>query len=55
MGKPDDPEHYVAMPAGDLLIYLSQEIWDSVKSVPSELLVAIAGFGRFWVYLEAAE
>jgi len=30
---------------------VSREIWDSLKPQQSKLLVAVLGYGRFWLYL----
>ena len=39
----------------DLVIHLSREIWDSLTPGQSKLLVAVPGYGRFWLYLESNE
>ena len=53
MGEPDDSQQYVRLQAGDLRIYVSQEVWDKRKPGRSKLLVAVAGYGRFWLHLDA--
>ena len=53
MGEPDDSQQYVRLQAGDLRIYVSQEVWDKRKPGLSKLLVAVAGYGRFWLHLDA--
>jgi len=52
MGEPDNVGNFVRLDADDLTIYVSREIWDSLKPQQSKLLVAVPGYGRFWVYLE---
>ena len=42
----------MALQADDLLIYLSREIWNSLKPDQDRLLIAVSGYGRFWLYLE---
>jgi len=54
MGAPDQPEDFVPLEVDDLVIYLSREIWDSLKPDQSRLLVAVSGYGRFWLYLSPA-
>lgn len=52
MGEPDNREPFVGLQADDLYIYVSREIWDQLKPRQSKLLVAVAGYGRYWLYLE---
>jgi hypothetical protein len=52
MGEPDDREQFVLLQADDLEIYVSRDIWDSMKPKQSRLLVGVAGYGRFWLYLK---
>jgi len=52
MGAPDDLQKFVFLQAADLSIYVSRDIWDKLKPTQSKLLVAVAGYGRFWLYLE---
>jgi hypothetical protein len=52
MGAPDDLQQFVLLQADDLRIYVSRDIWDRLKPKQSKLLVAVAGYGRFWLYLE---
>jgi len=51
MGEPDDREDFVFLQADDLQIYLSRDIWEKLKPTQSKLLVAVAGYGRFWLHL----
>lgn len=53
MGEPDDPQGYIRLQADDLRIYVSQEVWEKRKPGQSKLLVAVAGYGRFWLHLDA--
>jgi hypothetical protein len=52
MGEPDTQEGFIHLRADDLSIYLSQGILDELKPGQSKLLVAVPGYGRFWLYLE---
>jgi hypothetical protein len=52
MGTPYDPGQFVRLQADDLLIYVSNDIWDKLKPRQSKLLVAVAGYGRYWLYLK---
>jgi hypothetical protein len=52
MGEPDNPKEFVQLFAGDLAIYVSREIWGAMTPAQSKLLVAVPGYGRFWLHLE---
>jgi hypothetical protein len=52
MGEPDSLEGFIHLRADDLSIYVAQEIWDELKPGQSKLLLAVSGYGRFWLYLE---
>ncbi|MBC7233517.1 MAG: hypothetical protein H5T68_09805 [Chloroflexi bacterium] len=52
MGEPERPEDFVRLEADDLAIYLSKGIWENLKPRQTKLLVAVSGYGRFWIYLE---
>jgi hypothetical protein len=52
MGKPDNLDNFVQLEANDLTIYVAREIWDGLKPRQSKLLVAVPGYGRYWIYLE---
>jgi hypothetical protein len=51
MGEPDNPKEFVQLSAGELGIYVSREIWDAIKPGQSKLLIAVPGYGRFWLHL----
>jgi hypothetical protein len=51
MGEPEDPAAFVRLEAGDLAVYVSREVRDSLQPGQSKLLVAVCGFGRFWLHL----
>ena len=51
MGKPGDPTAFVQLKAGDLVVYVSKEVWDGMQPGQSKLLVAVSGFGRFWIHV----
>lgn len=52
MGEPDNDKDFVRLIAGDLAIYVSRQIWDALKPGQSKLIIAVAGYGRFWLHLE---
>lgn len=52
MAEPDNPMHFVCLEASDLTVFVSTEIWDCLKPGQPKLLVAVTGYGRFWLYLE---
>ncbi|MGC8786001.1 MAG: hypothetical protein ACP5Q1_01075 [Anaerolineae bacterium] len=54
MGKPEHPENFVRLEANDLAIYISKDIWESLRPRQTKLLVAVSSYGRFWIYLEPA-
>jgi hypothetical protein len=49
MGEPADVAAFVRLEAGDLVVYVSKEIWEGLVPGQSKLLVAVSGFGRFWL------
>jgi len=51
MGMPDRLEDFVPLEAEGLVIYLSRDIWDSRKPGQTKLLIAVPGYGRFWLHL----
>ena len=53
MGEPESSERFVRLEADDLTIHISSELWDALKTNQSKLLVAIPGYGRFWLHIEA--
>ena len=52
MGEPEDREKFVPLEADGLTIYVSREIMDGLKPHQSKILVAVSGFGRFWIHLQ---
>ena len=51
MGTPDNPDDFVRLGAEDLAIYVARDTWDGLKPRQSKLLVAVGGYGRFWLHL----
>ncbi len=51
MGAPEHVEEFECLQAGDLVIYLARHIIEKLRPGQSKLLVALAGYGRFWMYL----
>jgi len=49
MGAPEHPDEFQRLEAEDLIIYLSRDIWTSLKPDQTRLLVAVGGYGRFWL------
>ena len=35
----------------DIRIYLAQEIWESLPPDAEKLLIAVEGYGRYWLWL----
>ena len=54
MGEPDNPNDFIQLDVDDLTVYVSKEIWDALKPGQSKWLVAVPGYGRFWLYPEPA-
>jgi hypothetical protein len=50
MGAPDHPDDFVRLRADDVTIYVSSQVWNSLKPGQSKLLVGISGYGRFWLH-----
>ena len=55
MGAPDVPDDYVRLKADDLAVFVAKEIWGKLTPRQSKLLVALQGYGRFWVHLDRTE
>ena len=53
MGKPDHPEDFVRLLAGDQIIYVSRAIQEQIKPGQQKLLLAVPGYGRFWLHLSS--
>jgi hypothetical protein len=51
MGAPDEPQGFVRLQAGELEVYLSRDIWDGIRPGQEKLLLAVSGYGRFWLYI----
>jgi hypothetical protein len=51
MGAPEHEEEYERLRADDLVIYLAKHIIEKLHPEQRRLLVAVAGYGRFWMYL----
>jgi hypothetical protein len=51
MGAPEHVEEFERLQAGDLVVYLARHIVEKLRPGQSKLLVALAGYGRFWMYL----
>ena len=41
----------MVLEADDLALYLASDIWRNIDPGQQKLLVAVSGFGRFWVYI----
>jgi hypothetical protein len=52
MGKPESIESYGLVQCGDLEIYIAPDIWQEINEQTEKILIAIEGYGRFWLYLE---
>jgi len=51
MGAPEHMAEFERLQAGDLVIYLARDITEKLQPGQSRLLVALPGYGRFWMYL----
>jgi hypothetical protein len=49
MGKPATPADFVRVQCDDVEVYLSGEIWSNVTTTTERLLIAVDGYGRFWL------
>lgn len=50
MEAPGRPDDFVRLQADDVTVYVSNEVWSSLKPGQAKLLVGISGYGRFWVH-----
>jgi hypothetical protein len=51
MGAPEHIEEFERLQVGDLVIYLARDIVEKLRPGHSKLLVAVPGYGRFWMHL----
>jgi hypothetical protein len=51
MGAPDHPNEFVRVVAEDLTLFLSRDVLSSLKPRQTRFLVAVGGYGRFWIEL----
>ena len=51
MGAPEEPQGFVRLQFDDLQFYVSCDIWNSISPGQDKLLIAVAGYGRFWLYI----
>lgn len=49
MGTPDVPERFVCFEAGELTIYVAQELMQELKPEAERIAFYIDGYGRFWL------
>jgi hypothetical protein len=49
MGEPPQGEPYVRLQAEDLELYLAPDFWNGRDQRTGRILVAIPGYGRFWI------
>ena len=52
MGEPENPGEFVKLEADDLKFFVARGTWEGLKPRQSKLLIAVPGYGRFWLYLE---
>jgi len=55
MGAPDHPNEFLRLESEDLTIYLARDIWNSLQPEQVRFLVAVCGYGRFWLELQTGE
>ena len=49
MGTPDDLEGFVQFEAGDLTVYVTQQLLDKLEPGAQQMAFYIDGYGRFWL------
>jgi len=54
MAAPEQAEAFVELAVEGLRVFVARDIWASLKPGQSKLLVAVPGFGRFWLHLRQA-
>jgi len=51
MGKPDNLERYGLIRCDDIEVYVAPDIWQRIEPQTEKILIAIEGYGRFWLWL----
>jgi hypothetical protein len=51
MGKPDREDGFGRIDCGDVEVWVAPEIWDMMGPATERILIAIEGYGRFWLHL----
>jgi hypothetical protein len=53
MGKPDDDlDQFGLIQCDDIEIFVAPDIWQHIGPGTEKILIAIEGYGRFWLWFE---
>ena len=51
MGKPEKADGYGRIDCGGIEVWVAPAIWEKVRPATEKILIAIEGYGRFWLHL----
>jgi len=51
MGKPENADLFGVIQCDDIEVYMAPEIWHRIGPETERILLAIEGYGRFWLCL----
>lgn len=51
MGKPANPDLFGLIQCDGIEVYIAPEIWHRIGPETEKILLAIEGYGRFWLWL----
>lgn len=55
MGAPKELAGFGRIDCEDIEVYLAPDIWRRLELQATRLLVAIEGYGRFWLHIEGGQ
>lgn len=51
MGRPDDLDRFGLIQCDHIEVYVAPDIWQRIGLQTEKILIAIEGYGRFWLWL----
>jgi hypothetical protein len=51
MGRPDNLDQFGLIQCDDIEVYVAPDIWQRIRPQAEKILIAIEGYGRFWLWL----
>jgi len=51
MGKTENEDGFGLVDCGGIQVWVAPDIWQRIGPATEKMLIAIEGYGRFWLYL----